>query len=167
MRKDHITHSRLLEVLRYEPESGNWFWVNPDRTHRGAGPKLSLTKKGYQIVKIDGKAYFSHRLAWMYITGAEPSLEIDHKNQVKNDNRFCNLREATRSQNQANISTYRTSTTGFKGVTWHKEGRKFQSAIKVGGKCIYLGLFAKAEEAHEAYKSASQKFFGDFSGVRA
>jgi len=49
----------------------------------------------------------------------------------------------------------------MKGVTVHRNG--FVAKIGINRKTIYLGKFATAEEAHEIYKKAAKKHFGDFA----
>lgn len=84
---------------------------------------------GYRNIRIDGRAYRVHRLAWLWMTGEWPDPECDHINTVKNDNRWFNLRKATRGQNAANRNANSTSWTGQKGVTWDKRNSKWMGTI--------------------------------------
>ena len=65
----------------------------------------SMDGNGYILININGKSYRAHRLAWLYMTEKMPEELIDHKNGVRHDNRFCNLREATHNQNLQNQIT--------------------------------------------------------------
>jgi hypothetical protein len=85
---------------------------------------------------------------------------IDHINRDTYDNRLCNLRLATPSQNKQNS----IGTSGrMKGVTFHKGVNKWQAQIKANGKHIYLGLFPSEEQAHQAYLAASSEHHGEFA----
>lgn len=84
---------------------------------------------------------------------------IDHINGIKSDNRICNLRPATRSQNGAN----RVAIRGMKGAFFHKSSGKWSAQISKENKKMHLGLFDTEGEAHEAYKEASLRMHGEFS----
>src|SRR6185369_10895033 len=97
--------------------------------------------QGYWRIFIYGKAYLGHRLVWLYVYGEWPRGDIDHVNRTRSDNRLCNLRVATRSQNLGNMGRRPVNTSGYKGVTWHKRAEKWLAQISVNRKNIYLGLF--------------------------
>lgn len=159
-----VTHEELLSIMRYEPETGKFFWSAP-RPKIRVGQEVGYIKKnkGYRYCEIYGKPYSMHRLAWFYMTEKWPADQIDHINRERADNRFENLREATNGQNQANAPT--RNKTGFKGVFrlhWLKEN-PFMANIKKGKKRYYLGCFPTAELAHEAYCKAAAELFGEFA----
>jgi hypothetical protein len=98
------TQSRLLELLDYDKDSGNFTWIKSPR--RGVAPGSiagTPTTKGYRHIMIDRRRYFAHRLAWLYVYGEDPGdLQLDHINRVRSDNRIDNLRLATQSENGLN-----------------------------------------------------------------
>ncbi len=99
------------------------------------------------------------------IMGNPEGLEIDHKDGDGLNNRRNNLREATRSQNNHNQRRSKNNTSGFKGVTWHKAGGKWQAQIMMDGRKRFLGLHATPEAAHTAYCKASAELHGEYGRV--
>lgn len=95
------------------------------------------------------------------MTGEWPADMIDHKNRDRTDNRWENLREATRSQNNANRRA--SSTHGFKGATFNRRQGRWMAQTKVNGKRVYLGYYDTPEEAHAAYVAAAERYFGEFA----
>ena len=153
-----ITHERLRELLHYDPESGVFTWLVRATKNIKIGDEAGdRDTHGYLAIRIDGKRYRAHRLAWLYMTGAWPVHEIDHINGIRDDNRLGNLREATRAENQQNQAVRRDSSSGFTGVSWDKWRNKWQAYIKIAGRQRYLGRFPTAESAHAAYLAAKMK----------
>jgi hypothetical protein len=152
-----LSQQRLKELLEYNPENGLLIWV----TQRGKGVKkgsVAGTKQnGYIQIKIDGKLYKAHRLAWLYVYKEFPENEIDHINEIKDDNRIVNLRLATKRQNMQNISNPRADNkSGYLGVCWHNRYKKWYAQISINNKKKYLGYFNTAEEASKAYIKAKR-----------
>jgi hypothetical protein len=87
----------------------------------------------------------------------------DHANRDGLDNRRVNLRIATKSQNQANHGPHSDNTSGYKGVHWHRQARKWHASINVNKKRFYLGLFVDPVEAARAYNEAALEHFGEFA----
>ena len=83
------------------------------------------------------------------------------------DNRWCNIREATNSQNKANVGILAINTSGVKGVSRCKKTGKWGAYIRLNGKSKYLGSFASPERAFIAYMMAAWKHFGDFANIDA
>lgn len=73
---------------------------------------------GYVRVKIEGRAYFAHRLIYFMATGKQPEY-LDHINGDKSDNRIENLREATNSQNMCNHQKRQPVGVFLRGRKWH------------------------------------------------
>jgi hypothetical protein len=102
-----------------------------------------------------------HRLAWLFVHGSFAN-EIDHINRDKQDNRISNLREATRTQNQANL--FKTNKSGFKGVHMRPSGT-FYAHIGNNGKQHYIGSYKTANEAAIAYNKKAIELFGEFAAL--
>lgn len=97
------------------------------------------------------------------MTGEWPDGDVDHINRDKLDDRWCNLRLATRSQNSANVALRRHSTSGFIGVTFDKPRNKWRAQIRIDGRKVNLGRYVTAEEAARVYDAATLKEFGEFA----
>ena len=148
-----LTSSRLKSLLDYDPDTGVFFWK------RG---KIAGTpdKDGYIQIQIDGKIYKAHRLAFLFQNGSFPTGQVDHKNMEPADNRFCNLRNATPSENRANEKGWRL---GLKGVWLCRCTNRFRAAVQKHGRRIDLGRFDTEQEAHEAYVNKAKELFGEFA----
>lgn len=151
-----LTTKILRERLFYSPSLGIFRWVKRCNQVKFLDIPHSLDDCGYIRFTVLGKKYRAHRLAWFYMTGKWPRREIDHKNGVRSDNRWINLREADRSLNMQNRrGPNLTNGTGFLGVSKH--GTKFGASIKINGKQKFLGCFEKPSAAHDAYLGAKRK----------
>lgn len=159
-----MAHVNFKKYLSYDPETGIFRWtkVRPGRGVFGAEAG-TLERKGYLRIKVAGERVLAHRIAWYFIYGKFPSHQVDHINQNKSDNRAINLRRATNLQNQANRGKNKNNTSGFKGVSWRKDNRKWKASIAVNGKKMSLGHFDSAEKAAKAYEVAAKKFFGEYA----
>jgi hypothetical protein len=147
---------KIRDLLNYEPLTGVFTW----KVRRGgkavAGSTAGrLDRCGYSVIRIDGRCMMAHRLAYLYIHGVLPELEIDHINGIRSDNRIENLRLATRSENQQNLRQPRQNNkSGFLGV--HLLKGKYVATIVRDKKSKYLGSFDDPESAHKAYINAKQ-----------
>lgn len=125
-----------------------------------AGAKHS---RGYIDIRLDNERFFAHILAWFYVTGTWPEYQIDHKNGVRNDNRFKNLRAATTQQNSQNVRMHRDNFTGFKGVRKCRD--KYAARIHIDGKTKHLGSFNTPEEAAKVYDANALLAFGEYAAT--
>ncbi|MDQ0154944.1 HNH endonuclease [Robertmurraya andreesenii] len=120
-------------------------------------------KNGYAMrsYRKDGR-YMKDRMHRL-VLNAPKGYDVDHINGNKLDNRKCNLRIATRSQNNYNKTTQSNSSSGFKGVSWSKQRNKWRARIHVNKKEIHLGFFEYAIDAALAYNEAAIKVHGEFA----
>ena len=157
-----LTAVRLRKILHYDPATGLWTWAKKRGPYR-AGSKAGTTVAcGYVRIGIAKRYYFSHRLAWLYMTGGWPASQIDHQDTDKSNNRWRNLRAATAHQNQGNRRLNKNNTSGFKGVWWHAKSERWVATIAFYKRRIFLGSFYTLHEAHAAYKRAAAQYFHEF-----
>lgn len=124
----------------------------------------SINNLKYVLCRIKGREYQLHR----YIMGlgfydVEKDIIVDHIDGNTLDNRKSNLRIIHRRHNPKNTAMYNNNTSGYKGVSWHKDRKKWQVAIQVDKNNIYLGIFDNLDEAVKVRKEAEIKYFGEFS----
>ena len=161
-----MDQAALQAELHYDPLTGVFTRVaarcNKVKIGDVAG---SLDSHGHVQISVFGKLRLAHRLAWLYMTGEWPADEIDHKNTIRNDNRWENLREATRVQNQANCKCKNTSLTGAKNISYRKDNNKYRLRMTVGKKRLTVGHYNTIEEAQAAYILAAEKHHDEFGRI--
>jgi len=161
-----LTVEEVTGILDYDHKTGIFRWIN--RSGQGgrnpAGSRAGgLNKEGYRYIWINGTFYRACRLAVLIMEGRWPKHQVDHINRDTGDDRWENLREAKQSQNKANGKKYRNNSTGLKGVTWDAERELYTVRIRENGVYRRLGRFETVEEAHEAYKKAAKRIYGEFA----
>jgi hypothetical protein len=157
-----LTQEALKSILDYDPLSGIFTWLENRSTVKiGQRAGTISSRNCCRQISIDGKTFKEHQLAFLYMEGWIPLL-IDHKNNNPLDNRWTNLRVATKSQNAANSGPRSTNTSGYKGVYFHKQAKKWSSQITCNRKVHSLGLFDTPEEAYAAYSAKATELHGDF-----
>jgi hypothetical protein len=109
---------------------------------------------GYNLIGVDGKLWFRHRLV---VAAFNPEFDInntdhqiDHVDGDRLHNAFSNLRVVSSQGNCLNRST-------AKGYCWHKVRGKWQAQIKINYKQKHLGYFETEEEARAAYLAAKDE----------
>lgn len=164
MKTNALKRERLLEVLRYDPATGEMYW-RVSRGCRIAGAVAGNSHDdGYVYIKVDKVIYRRTRLIWLYVHGRWPRVHIDHANRDTSDDRLQNLREATRSQNLGNRKINKNNSTGFKGVCEVK-GR-FRTYLNAHGRRLNIGAYDTAEQAGAAYMAKARETFGEFARFR-
>lgn len=165
-----IETARLRALLDYDQHTGLFTYRTGKNSGKVAGT-IDSSKRGYVRIVLTiatGKyvAFYAHRLAWQYVTGEEPSHQIDHCNNVRSDNRWCNLRQATPTENQRNYPKPVTNKSGFKGVRLCGKTGRWRADIRVGGnRKEYLGHFDTPQSAFQAYAKRNRELFGEFSNI--
>jgi len=150
--------------LDYNSETGEFRWtrtLNP-RVKSGMVAGM-INDSGYRTISINSRHRRAHRLAWLIMTGSWPEYDVDHINGDRDDNRWCNLRHATRSQNMQNGKLRLNNVSGVKGVAYNKRRKTWHAAIKIDGVNKYLGRYSSPDEAKAAYDKAANDYFGEFA----
>ena len=155
-----LTQARLKEALHYDPFTGIFIWKSS-----GTGKKIGISagtkKEGYIQIKIKGKSYYAHQLAWLYMTGylpIYPKNEIDHDDRNGQNNIWNNLQLLTKSDNQRNCKKPKNNTSNIVGVNWNNKFQYWCARINVNTKRIYLLNTIDFFEACCARKSAEIKY---------
>lgn len=167
--------SLLLQLLRYEPETGLLWWMprpasmfkdgGHSAAHNAAAwnslyadtPALNCPKNGYRHGKLCGRTVQAHRVIWKMIYGTEPP-EIDHEYGARADNRIENMRAATRKTNGRNNAIPVTNTSGALGVRWEENRKRWLVRIKVDGRTINLGRFPHLADAVSRRSTANCEY---------
>ena len=165
-----ITPSLLRELIRYEPDTGRFYWrERAGKWFKSAGTAFlwnndnagrevfKTEKQGYRTQEVLGSKVLAHRAAWAIQFGVWPSGSMDHINGVKYDNRLKNLREADAKLNARNAVLPISNTSGKVGVTVSESGR---FAARVCNK--HVGTYDTLDEAAAA-RAEAQKQVGGFT----
>ena len=164
MNRPELTQERLQELLDYDPESGEFRWLVRARPNLREGEIAGCRARSeYWCISVDGRMYRAHQLAWLYMKGEWGRPVIDHRDGNPLNNRWRNLRLSTRSENSANRPRDVSNTSGFKGVSFDRRRGNWIARIRKDARDYFLGRFATAEEAHEAYVAAARLLFGEFA----
>lgn len=170
------TREVLLKVVSYNPLTGALTWLrrlpdsfvgseyrnttkvaaNWNSRWEGKPAFTKLGENGYWYGSINGKRYAAHRVIWVIMTGKEPASQVDHENGRRGDNRWCNLREVTPTENRQNAQRYKNNKSGVTGVNWFKPAKLWQARIVVNGETIDLGYHKKLEDAIAARLEANR-----------
>lgn len=166
-----ITQEYLKSILDYDPNSGVFTWKVSSKNHQHnigdiAGCQVNHGgKTKYAIIGINKENYRANRLAFLYMTGSMP-FHVDHKDRDGTNNKWDNLRSATKQTNAANTERRSDNTSGFKGISFRSDKRrvkKWRACLFKDGKQIVIGTYHTKEEAAKAYDEVVVKYFGDFA----
>lgn len=155
---DWLTSDYLKHLLHYDPLTGIWTWINPlpHSKMRPGDIAGSIDSNGRRKLRIASGYFYSARLAHFYMTGQWPKDQMDHKNRIRDDDRWENLRQATQSQNSYNRE-------------WAEEGGEWRGirancnkfVVSIGAQ--YLGSFDTFEEAKQIRDQALEAWAGPFA----
>jgi len=158
---DTITYDEIHKLFDYDPDTGIFL----NRVTRSSNAKKGEVaggldiSKGYWQIRVNGKKYRAHRLAWLYVYGYFPEYGLDHKDRIRHHNWINNLREASQSCNLKNCKIHSNNISGITGVCWHKRNKKWRVYIRDRNhKPLHIGYFASLLEAAKARYAAELKY---------
>jgi hypothetical protein len=158
----------IREHLAYEPETGIVRWIKRTTVRSKGRPGMvagGRDVQGYWRIGIAGRQYRRARIAWCLMTGYFPrgaDLTVDHANQIPDDDRWDNLRLATRSQQQCNRPK-ESCNSGYKGIHWDKARKRWYASVGLHGKRAWGQRFDLLEEAVAARRKAVERIHGKFA----
>jgi HNH endonuclease/AP2 domain len=137
----------LSDDLDYDPKTGIFRWKKSGKRRRVGMIAGTISVYGYRNLVVDRARYRAARVAWFLSYGRWPD-EVDHINRNKLDDRLCNLREVTRSENA--INTPARVSHGEKNIYWNARDSKWRVIIMRNYKSKQIGTFESFEEAINA-----------------
>lgn len=159
-----ITADEVRRLLDYDPETGVFTRLVRTSNRICEGDVAGcLSDSGYWLVRVGGRRYPAHRLAWLYAYDEWPRDEIDHIDRDRANNRLSNLRQATRRENAQNLSLSCKNTSGVTGVSWDAQRAKWCVRLRLNRRKLHFGRFTcyghavrarrVAEIAHHPFKA--------------
>ena len=156
----NLTQKMLKDALSFDPKTGIFTWVNPSKyNHMNVGDVAGGDDGiGYIRIRVAGKKYKAHRLAWLYVNGCWPLEFIDHIDGDRSNNAISNLRDVSRSINAQNQKqAHKNKVQGPLGVHWSARHRKWIAKLSLGGERFHSRYFATPELASAAYFEMKEK----------
>jgi hypothetical protein len=137
-------------------DDSDYDWLSKFRWFSNVDPK------GYVSIRANNKGALLY-MARMILGVSDKNLCVDHINRNSLDNRRCNLRICTRKQNTQNVKLNRTNTSGYRGVNFYKQNRKWVAKISIDGRRKSIGYYSTPEDAARAYDNICLKERGEFA----
>ena len=155
--------TELRNLLDYNKKTGEFTWKErgiPKFDTRFAGKTAGckhVSGRGREswAIKVNGKKYYAHILAWVYVTGEWPEFEIDHKDHDTFNNSFKNLRHVTNEENKKNMPKRADNSSGITGVFKCESSNRWVACITVKRKKVWLGQFKQKRDAVRARTDAN------------
>lgn len=143
---DEEAKNYILSHFKYHSDGS----LSRDDRKGGLG---SYDKDGYLIIKVKGRQFKAHRIVWLLNKGEFPTMEIDHKNRIRTDNRIENLRLATRKEQIENTTRYPNKDTGVVGIYLDKQPHLHKKyAFQHNGRIIRSYTIEEAERKRKCLK---------------
>lgn len=158
-----ISIQELRNLLEYDPETG-YLTNRHSSRNRIKGDRVGHLSEnsGYRHITINNISYNEHRVIWFHYYGNWPNKDLDHINRIRDDNRICNLREATKSENSINRAIEPNNL--YRGVRQLTTGSGFRAEIRIAGvdSKEYLGTYTTAEAASLVFESRARELHKEF-----
>lgn len=160
-----LTQARAREIFSYDPESGILTWRERGRcgfpnitqqrswNAKYAGkPAGTKHHRGYIAIRYSGRFYLAHRIVWLYVYGYWPNV-TDHINRIRDDNRICNLRDVTQSENMQNINRH-AGASNARGVSFIRATNRWRAYYYNHYRQVHVGTFDSEKAAIEGLRKA-------------
>ncbi len=153
-----LKNGAVITIDGIDSDLTKYCWQIGNTADTNYANRISKSKGVRSVIKM-------HRLILSRVLGREitSSEIVDHIDGNALNNTRANLRLVNSNQNAWNSKKKSTNKSGYKGVSFSKEKNKWVAQICVGGKVTYLGKYDDPAVAHEAYKEAAKKHFGEFA----
>lgn len=159
MAASNLTPERLRELLDYDPATGIFTWRVSQGNKKAGQLAGGPNGERYIHIRLDGERHKAHRLAWLYVRGEWPRMQIDHWDEDRTNNRFKNLRDATQSKNMHNQrASHANNKAGRRGVSWDAAHNKYTATLRLNKRTVFFKRFATLDEADAAYRAARERF---------
>ena len=135
--------------------------IDAEDVERVNGYKWHMNGQGYAATRPKGEIIKLQHL--ITNVSANYNNQIDHKDRDRLNNRKSNFRFCTQADNAKNSTMPTNNTSGFKGVSWLKNNKKWRARITLDNELISLGLFKDILNAARAYNKAALKYHGEFA----
>lgn len=155
MRRTKLIPIESLKIdWNYNPQTGE--------LKRRDGYDGFVATTGYRCIGHKSKIYSVHRVAWALSHNCQPAGEVDHINGNRSDNRLCNLRLVSSSEQNMNRRLSGRNKSGVKGVCWEASRRKWRATVGCRP-LLYCARFDCLEDAEHAVKAARKRLCGKFT----
>lgn len=152
MASEILTAEQAQNLFIYDPETGEFISRIKSGSRPAGVPVGRPHSRGYIQIHYRKRHYYAHRLAWLYMTGSWPEGQIDHINGLRDDNRFCNLRDVTQSRNMLNQKApLQRNKVGILGISKVTRSDKYVAQFTFEGQKITVGYFRDPHEAKREY----------------
>ena len=154
--------TELLNEM-FEYRSGDLYWKVDKGPLAMRGSKAGCTNsEGYVTVGLNRRRYLAHRFIWA-MHGNDPVPLLDHINGDKTDNRIENLRIGNPEMNMQNMRLRKDSTSGIKGVSWHKQSCKWIGQVWHRNQIYKAGSFPDKDQCAQAVRELRESLHGEFA----
>lgn len=151
-----LSQSQLQDLFAYDSTTGALTYKTSPAKKIKINDKVgSLNGCKYLQVCINKKYYLVDRIIWLHQKNYIPTT-LTHINKNKLDNRIENLKEVKRSTNNPNRAINSNNSSGYRGISYHKQTNKWRVVISINKKKIYLGGFVDINDAITAREKAEE-----------
>ena len=149
---------RLNNLFKYDPDTGILTRKITTSSRAIAGMEVGCKAgNGYLVCRALGQLMYVHRIAMHLILNSDfpDCFAVDHKNKNTTDNRRCNLRLLTNSENSHNRSLPGT------GVYFSNRDSRWVAEIMLYGRKVVIGSSKTKEEAEAMYSNFKKSMEAD------